>query len=57
MLLQRLLGLHTPNYIHHDLVLDEKGQKLSKSLRSTALRDLREDGVTAREIRQRLGFN
>jgi glutamyl-Q tRNA(Asp) synthetase len=52
-----LLGLHTPNYIHHDLVLDEKGQKLSKSLRSTALRDLREDGVAAREIRQRLGFN
>ncbi len=57
MLLQRLLGLPTPNYVHHDLVLDETGQKLSKSLRSTALRDLRQDGVTAQDIRQRLGFD
>lgn len=57
MLLQRLLGLPTPNYVHHDLILDEAGQKLSKSLRSTALRDLRQDGVTAQDIRQRLGFD
>ena len=55
-LLQRLLGLPTPHYIHHDLVLDETGQKLSKSLRSTALRELRRDGVTAQDIRARLGF-
>jgi glutamyl-Q tRNA(Asp) synthetase len=56
-LLQRLLGLPSPHYLHHDLVLDETGQKLSKSLRSTALRDLRQDGVTAQEIRKRLGFS
>lgn len=56
MLLQRLLGLPTPHYVHHDLILDETGHKLSKSLRSTALRDLREDGVTAQDIRMRLGF-
>lgn len=55
-LLQRLLGLPTPHYIHHDLVLDETGHKLSKSLRSTALRELRQDGVTAEDIRTRLGF-
>lgn len=56
-LLQRLLGLPTPHYLHHDLVLDETGQKLSKSLRSTALRQLRQDGVTPADIRQRLGFD
>ena len=56
-LLQRLLGLPTPRYIHHDLILDEKGNKLSKSLRSTALRELRQDGVTAADIRARLGFS
>lgn len=55
-LLQRLLSLPTPHYIHHDLVLDETGHKLSKSLRSTALRELRQDGVTAEDIRTRLGF-
>ena len=55
-LLQRLLGLPAPHYIHHDLILDETGHKLSKSLRSTALRELRQDGVTAEDIRARLGF-
>lgn len=55
-LLQRRLGLPTPNYIHHDLIRDEAGQKLSKSLRSTALRELRQDGVTAQDVRMRLGF-
>jgi glutamyl-Q tRNA(Asp) synthetase len=34
--LQRLLGLTTPAYGHVPLLLDEKGQKLSKSRRSTA---------------------
>ena len=56
MLLQRLLGVPTPHYHHHDLILDNIGHKLSKGLRSTALRDLRNDGATPVEIRQRLGF-
>ena len=55
-LLQRLLGLPTPRYHHHELIRDAEGQKLSKSLASTALRQLRADGVTAEEIRRRLGF-
>lgn len=55
-LLQRLLGLPTPHYIHHDLVRDETGHKLSKSLRSRALRELRQDGATPEDIRTRLGF-
>ncbi len=55
-LLQRLLGLPTPHYLHHELIMDEAGQKMSKSLQSTALRELRQDGVTPEDIRRRLGF-
>lgn len=56
-LLQRLLDLPFPIYTHHDLIRDPGGQKLSKSLSSTGLRQLRADGVTAEDIRQRLGFS
>jgi glutamyl-Q tRNA(Asp) synthetase len=56
LLLQRLLGLPTPHYHHHDLILDQSGEKLSKSRGSFSLRSLREGGTTAREVRQRLGF-
>jgi glutamyl-Q tRNA(Asp) synthetase len=55
-LLQSLLGFSTPIYHHHDLIQDERGQKLSKSLKSTALATLRDEGVTAGEVRKRLGF-
>ena len=39
-----LLGLPQPAYRHHRLVLDDAGQKLSKSTRATALRELRAAG-------------
>jgi glutamyl-Q tRNA(Asp) synthetase len=55
-LLQRLLRLPTPVYHHHELILDKNGEKLSKSRHSTALRHLRAEGVSAAEIRRRLGF-
>lgn len=54
--LQVLLGLPVPIYRHHDLILDSSGRKLSKSTRSTSLRDLRIDGISPAEIRRRLGF-
>ncbi|MGO4574255.1 tRNA glutamyl-Q(34) synthetase GluQRS [Microvirga sp. 2TAF3] len=57
VLLQALLGLPTPLYHHHDLVLDRTGDKLSKSLRSESLADLREQGWEASEVRRRLGFS
>lgn len=56
MLLQKLLGLPTPRYVHHDLILDAEGQKLSKSIASTSLRQLRADGLMPGDIRQRLGL-
>ncbi len=56
VLLQKLLGLVTPLYHHHGLVLDSGGDKLAKSRRSQALSELRALGETAAEIRRRLGF-
>ncbi|MCJ2058347.1 tRNA glutamyl-Q(34) synthetase GluQRS [Methylobacterium sp. J-048] len=56
VLLQRLLGLPTPRYHHHALILDPDGDKLAKSRGSQSLADLRQAGVTPEEIRARLGF-
>jgi glutamyl-Q tRNA(Asp) synthetase len=55
-LLQTLLGLPAPTYHHHRLVLDADGRKLSKTTRSTALRTLRQDGVTPADVRQMVGL-
>jgi glutamyl-Q tRNA(Asp) synthetase len=55
-LLQVLLDLPAPLYLHHRLVLDTGGAKLSKSLGATALAALRDDGVSPAEVRRRLGF-
>lgn len=51
-LLQQLLELPQPVYRHHALVLDEAGQKLSKSTQSTALRELRAAGMTPDDVRR-----
>lgn len=56
-LLQSLLGLPSPLYHHHDLIMDDFGLKLSKSRKSAALAELRAEGITASEVRQRLGFS
>jgi glutamyl-Q tRNA(Asp) synthetase len=55
-LLQALLGLPEPAYHHHKLILDENGQKLSKSTQSTGLRELRANGATPRDIRRMVGL-
>lgn len=56
VLLQALLGLPSPRYHHHRLIRDRAGAKLSKSLGSPALADLRSAGATPSDIRRRLGF-
>ncbi len=56
-LLQELLELPVPRYHHHDLLRDAAGQKLSKSTRAKSLRALRQEGVSAQDVRRRLGFN
>lgn len=55
-LLQRLLGLPSPSYRHHRLIVDESGRKLSKSDGDTSLRALRERGATPADIRRMVGL-
>jgi glutamyl-Q tRNA(Asp) synthetase len=55
-LLQRLLDLPEPHYLHHDLLRDSKGEKLAKSRGSESLRAQRAAGDSSAAIRTRLGF-
>jgi glutamyl-Q tRNA(Asp) synthetase len=55
-LLQALLGLPEPAYHHHKLILDDDGHKLSKSTKSTGLRELRGAGVSALDVRRMIGL-
>jgi glutamyl-Q tRNA(Asp) synthetase len=56
VLLQTLLGLPTPDYIHHPLILDDSGNRLAKRNQSATLRALRESGVTPAQVRAQLGL-
>jgi glutamyl-Q tRNA(Asp) synthetase len=56
-LLQVLLGLPAPVYKHHHLILDAEGRKLSKSTPTTALHELRAQGLTPDDIRRKIGAN
>ncbi|WP_293904816.1 tRNA glutamyl-Q(34) synthetase GluQRS [Phenylobacterium sp.] len=55
-LLQALLDLPTPVYRHHPLVLGPDGRRLAKRDGAQTLRDLRERGMSAAELRKELGF-
>lgn len=54
VLLQALLGLPTPRYHHHPLLLDADGRRLAKRRGSTSLRDYRRDGLTALDVKAML---
>ncbi|HWU48738.1 MAG TPA: tRNA glutamyl-Q(34) synthetase GluQRS [Asticcacaulis sp.] len=51
VLLQALLGLPTPVYAHHALLLDDQGRRLAKRKGSKALRDYRNEGLTPQAVR------
>lgn len=51
VLLQALLGLPTPVYRHHPLLLDDEGRRLAKRKGSKSLRDYRLEGLSAADIR------
>jgi glutamyl-Q tRNA(Asp) synthetase len=55
-LLQALLGLPTPIYRHHRLLLGPDGRRLAKRDRAETLRELRARGMTPDRIREELGF-
>ncbi len=50
-LLQALLGLETPEYHHHPLISDENGKRIAKRDNPLTLRQMRERGVSADEVR------
>jgi glutamyl-Q tRNA(Asp) synthetase len=52
--LQALLGLPTPVYRHHRLLLAPDGKRLSKRDRAETLAALRDRGVTPADLRQEL---
>ena len=56
VLLQMLLGLPSPIYHFHRLILDDDGRKLSKSKGSPSLGSLRDQGWTPADVRQALGL-
>jgi glutamyl-Q tRNA(Asp) synthetase len=55
-LLQQLLGLPSPAYRHHRLLMNDSGQKLSKSTDAIGLRELRAAGATPADIRRLIGL-
>ena len=55
--LQQLLKLPEPQYLHHGLILDDEGKKLSKSKKSLSLAALKKRGWTADQIRDQLDLD
>jgi glutamyl-Q tRNA(Asp) synthetase len=55
-LLQALLGLDVPEYLHHKLLVGPDGRRFAKRDRSMTLRALREAGRTPAEVRAMAGF-
>ena len=55
-LLQALLGLPTPLYRHHRLLLDPEGRRMAKRAGSKSIGELRAEGATPADIRAELGF-
>lgn len=56
VLLQMLLGLPSPIYHFHRLILDDDGKKLAKSKGSQSLADLRAQGWTPEDVRRAVGL-
>jgi glutamyl-Q tRNA(Asp) synthetase len=57
VLLQALLGLPTPAYRHHRLILGPDGKRLAKRDHAATLATLREEGVAPEEVREMVGLS
>jgi glutamyl-Q tRNA(Asp) synthetase len=53
-ILQSILKLPEPQYLHHQLVLDETGKRLAKRNDALSLATLRENGATPESILQKI---
>lgn len=56
VVLQRLLGLPSPIYHHHRLLLDAKGERFAKRNKSATLQALRKSGVSAEQLIEELAL-
>lgn len=55
-ILQALLAFPVPEYLHHPLITDERGERLAKRLGSESLQSIRERGISAAEFLHGAGF-
>lgn len=55
--LQIVLDLPEPLYHHHDLIRDEAAEKLSKSTKAQSLKELRQQGWSAQQVRAAIGMD
>jgi glutamyl-Q tRNA(Asp) synthetase len=56
VVLQALLGLPTPLYLHHRLIRDDAGKRLAKRDDARAISKYRAEGVSPAEIRSMVGL-
>ncbi|MBP2313268.1 tRNA glutamyl-Q(34) synthetase GluQRS [Azospirillum soli] len=56
-LLQALLGYDPPDYHHHGLLRNERGERLAKRDQAKSLRSLREAGHSPAQVRAMAGFS
>ena len=56
VVLQHLLGLHTPLYHHHRLIRDAGGKRLAKRDDARAIATYRAEGATPQDIRRMVGL-
>ncbi|MEE3625810.1 tRNA glutamyl-Q(34) synthetase GluQRS [Nitrospirillum sp. BR 11752] len=56
-LLQALLDLNVPDWHHHRLLVNERGERLAKRDGAASLAALRDGGATPDDIRRRLGMD
>jgi glutamyl-Q tRNA(Asp) synthetase len=55
-LLQHLLGLPVPDYLHHGLIRDDAGKRLAKRDDARALAKYRAEGASPEDIRRMVGL-
>jgi glutamyl-Q tRNA(Asp) synthetase len=53
-LLQKLLGVPEPTYLHHPLVVHEDGRRLAKRDNAPTLAQMRSDGIDGRALAEKL---
>lgn len=56
VLLQALLDLPRPEYLHHDLIRDENGKRLAKRDDARAISKYRSEGATPQDMRAMIGL-